>query len=106
MVYLINTSSSFAAKGDSVLVERAVYVRTYGPTTGDVVRLADTDLYIRVEVDHTVYGDECKFGGGKVIHHHGMFRTGITVLFVSGPERGNGAGHWAPDSGSTGYGHH
>jgi urease subunit alpha len=39
----------------------------YGPTTGDRVRLGDTDLVLEVERDHTVYGDECKFGGGKVL---------------------------------------
>ncbi|MFY9268461.1 MAG: urease subunit alpha [Candidatus Manganitrophaceae bacterium] len=39
----------------------------FGPTTGDRVRLADTDLMIRVERDFTTYGDECKFGGGKVL---------------------------------------
>ena len=39
----------------------------YGPTTGDKVRLADTDLIIEIEKDHTVYGDEAKFGGGKTI---------------------------------------
>ena len=39
----------------------------FGPTTGDKVRLADTDLFIEVERDHTTYGDECKFGGGKVL---------------------------------------
>ena len=39
----------------------------YGPTTGDRVRLADTDLVIEVEHDHTIYGEEVKFGGGKVI---------------------------------------
>lgn len=47
-------------------MDRAVYVRMFGPTVGDVVRLADTDLWVRVEKDFTVYGDECKFGGGKV----------------------------------------
>jgi len=47
-------------------VPRDLYARMYGPTTGDVVRLADSELYIRVERDMTVYGDECKFGGGKV----------------------------------------
>ncbi|TMW56341.1 hypothetical protein Poli38472_006351 [Pythium oligandrum] len=46
---------------------RSVYAQTYGPTTGDVVRLGDMDLYIAVEKDFTVYGDECKFGGGKVL---------------------------------------
>lgn len=39
----------------------------FGPTTGDKVRLADTDIIIEVEKDYTVYGDECKFGGGKVL---------------------------------------
>jgi urease subunit alpha len=39
----------------------------YGPTTGDRIRLGDTDLVAEVERDHTVYGDECKFGGGKVL---------------------------------------
>ena len=39
----------------------------YGPTTGDRVRLGDTELIIEVERDHTIYGEEVKFGGGKVI---------------------------------------
>ena len=39
----------------------------YGPTIGDIVRLADSELYICVEKDYTIYGDECKFGGGKVL---------------------------------------
>lgn len=43
------------------------YAMMYGPTTGDKVRLADTDLIIEVEKDYTVYGDEVKFGGGKTI---------------------------------------
>ncbi len=46
---------------------RADYAAMYGPTTGDRVRLADTDLVIEVERDHTTYGEEVKFGGGKVI---------------------------------------
>src|SRR6476469_6477806 len=46
---------------------RRHYADMFGPTTGDKVRLADTSLYLEVERDHTVYGDECKFGGGKVI---------------------------------------
>ncbi len=48
-------------------IRRQAYAEMYGPTTGDRVRLGDTDLWIRVERDHTVYGDEVKFGGGKVI---------------------------------------
>ncbi|PWI58886.1 urease subunit alpha [Sulfoacidibacillus thermotolerans] len=50
-----------------VELPRASYVAMYGPTVGDRVRLADTDLWIEVEQDFTVYGDECKFGGGKVV---------------------------------------
>ena len=46
---------------------RAAYADMYGPTTGDRVRLADTDLFIEVERDFTLYGEEVKFGGGKVI---------------------------------------
>ena len=48
-------------------IDRAAYARIYGPTTGDRVRLADTDLIIEVEDDKTIYGEEVKFGGGKVI---------------------------------------
>ncbi len=48
-------------------IQRQAYADMYGPTTGDRVRLADTDLIIEVESDRTVYGDEVKFGGGKVI---------------------------------------
>ena len=48
-------------------ISRREYAAMYGPTTGDRLRLADTDLVIEVERDHTVYGDEVKFGGGKVI---------------------------------------
>ena len=48
-------------------ISRQAYAEMYGPTTGDRVRLADTELLIQVEEDRTVYGDEVKFGGGKVI---------------------------------------
>ncbi len=48
-------------------LSRAAYAQMYGPTIGDRVRLADTDLVIEVEKDFTVYGEEVKFGGGKVI---------------------------------------
>ena len=50
-----------------VQISRQSYAAMYGPTTGDRVRLADTDLFIEVERDLTVYGEEVKFGGGKVI---------------------------------------
>jgi urease subunit alpha len=48
-------------------IDRRAYAQMYGPTTGDRVRLADTDLWIEIERDHTLYGEEVTFGGGKVI---------------------------------------
>ena len=51
----------------SLKISRHAYAEMFGPTTGDRVRLADTDLFIEVEKDLTVYGEEVKFGGGKVI---------------------------------------
>jgi urease subunit alpha len=49
------------------VISRQAYATMYGPTSGDRIRLADTELFIRVETDHTIYGEEVKFGGGKVI---------------------------------------
>lgn len=51
----------------SVTISGRDYLMMYGPTVGDRIRLADTDLVIEVEEDATVYGDEIKFGGGKTI---------------------------------------
>jgi urease subunit alpha len=51
----------------SLKIGRQAYAEMFGPTTGDRVRLADTELWIEVEKDYTVYGEEVKFGGGKVI---------------------------------------
>ena len=48
-------------------INRRHYAEMFGPTTGDRIRLGDTDLWLEVEKDLTHYGDECKFGGGKVI---------------------------------------
>src|SRR6266852_3121621 len=48
-------------------IDRRHYADIFGPTTGDRVKLGDTSLVLEVERDHTVYGDECKFGGGKVL---------------------------------------
>ncbi len=48
-------------------INKRAYAEMYGPTTGDRVRLGDTELIIEVEKDHTIYGEEVKFGGGKVI---------------------------------------
>ncbi len=58
-------------------ISRAAYADMYGPTTGDRVRLADTDLVIEVEKDLTTYGEEVKFGGGKVIRD-GMGQSQVT----------------------------
>jgi urease subunit alpha len=51
----------------SFRMSRKQYADMFGPTTGDAIRLADTDLFIEIEKDFTIYGDEVKFGGGKVI---------------------------------------
>jgi len=67
------------------MIERDAYARLYGPTTGDRVRLADTELWIEIERDLAVYGDEIVFGGGKVIRdgmgqHPTATREGDGVL--------------------------
>ncbi|MCY4304697.1 MAG: urease subunit alpha [Aestuariivita sp.] len=61
----------------AVQISRFDYAAMYGPTTGDKVRLADTNLIIEVEHDHTTYGEEVKFGGGKVIRD-GMGQSQVT----------------------------
>ncbi|BAQ65599.1 urease subunit alpha [Geminocystis sp. NIES-3709] len=61
----------------SFFIDRRAYAETFGPTIGDRIRLADTELIIEVERDYTVYGDEVKFGGGKVIRD-GMGQSGIS----------------------------
>ncbi len=61
-------------------IDRASYVQMFGPTVGDKVRLADTELLIKVEKDFTSYGEEVKFGGGKVI------RDGMGQAQTSGAE--------------------
>ncbi|KAG2177329.1 hypothetical protein INT43_007986 [Umbelopsis isabellina] len=58
-------------------IDRRFYADHFGPTTGDLVRLGDTDLWARVEKDYTVYGDECKFGGGKVLREGMGQKTGV-----------------------------
>ena len=58
-------------------ISRALYADMYGPTTGDRVRLADTELFVEVEKDLTTYGEEVKFGGGKVIRD-GMGQSQFT----------------------------
>ncbi|XP_044489658.1 urease [Mangifera indica] len=51
----------------TTVISREAYANMYGPTTGDKIQLGDTDLYAEIERDFSVYGDECVFGGGKVI---------------------------------------
>ncbi|TKY47750.1 Urease protein [Spatholobus suberectus] len=51
----------------TTVISREEYANKYGPTTGDKIRLGDTDLFAEIEKDFAVYGDECVFGGGKVI---------------------------------------
>ncbi len=58
-------------------LSRAAYADMFGPTTGDKVRLADTDLVVEIEQDFTTYGEEVKFGGGKVIRD-GMGQSKVT----------------------------
>ncbi|KAF4980166.1 hypothetical protein FZEAL_3785, partial [Fusarium zealandicum] len=52
---------------DTFEMDRAAYATMFGPTAGDLVRLGSTDLWVSIESDMTVYGDECKFGGGKTL---------------------------------------
>ncbi|MDQ3959839.1 MAG: urease subunit alpha, partial [Pseudomonadota bacterium] len=67
-------------------IDRHAYAEMYGPTVGDRVRLGDTELIIEVEKDHTTYGEEVKFGGGKVIRdgmgqsQHGSAKAVDTVI--------------------------
>ncbi|BCW08927.1 urease subunit alpha [Arthrobacter sp. NtRootA4] len=56
-------------------ISRKQYSELYGPTTGDAIRLADTELFLEIEKDHTVHGEEVVFGGGKVIRD-GMGQNG------------------------------
>src|SRR4051794_6114549 len=58
-------------------ISRATYADMFGPTVGDRVRLADTELFVEVEQDFTTYGEEVKFGGGKVIRD-GMGQSQVT----------------------------
>jgi urease subunit alpha len=74
----------------SLQINRIKYANMYGPTVGDKVRLGDTELFIEVEKDHAVYGDETKFGGGKTIRD-GMAQSaratrqeGVLDLVITG----------------------
>jgi len=63
-------------------ISRQAYAEMFGPTTGDRVRLADTDLWLKVEKDFTTYGEEVKFGGGKVIRD-GMGQSQLPAAKVA-----------------------
>lgn len=63
-------------------IDRAAYAQMFGPTQGDRLRLADTALIIEVEKDHTQYGDEVKFGGGKVIRD-GMGQSQLSSQYTA-----------------------
>lgn len=69
----------------SRVMARSHYAEMFGPTTGDRVRLADTELLIEIERDYTVYGDEVKFGGGKVIRD-GMGQSPIHTSTGGAPD--------------------
>src|SRR5213594_2935336 len=60
-------STIYNLNAKPMMIDRRTYADHYGPTTGDRIRLADTELVIRIDRDWTVYGEEAKFGGGKVI---------------------------------------
>ena len=62
----------------STWIDRRHYADMFGPTAGDRVRLGDTDLIVEVERDLTSYGDECKFGGGKVLRDNQGQRAGVS----------------------------
>ena len=66
-------------------IDRRTYADHYGPTTGDRIRLADTDLIVEIEHDATVYGDEAKFGGGKVIRD-GMGQSPFASRHTGSPD--------------------
>lgn len=59
---IVEENSSFCTE-----ISHEAYANFYGPTTGDKIRLGDTELYAEIEKDFAVYGDECVFGGGKVL---------------------------------------
>jgi len=66
-------------------IDRRTYADHYGPTTGDRIRLADTDLIVEIEQDATVYGEEAKFGGGKVIRD-GMGQSSSASRAAGSPD--------------------
>uniref|UniRef100_A0A7S0QBN8 Urease n=1 Tax=Coccolithus braarudii TaxID=221442 RepID=A0A7S0QBN8_9EUKA len=72
-------STSLPAAGTPFVMARGAYAAMFGPTVGDRVRLGDTTLLAQVEKDYTVYGDECKFGGGKVLREGMGQASGVSA---------------------------
>ncbi|HLK37674.1 MAG TPA: urease subunit alpha, partial [Polyangiaceae bacterium] len=62
----------------SLSIDRRHYADMFGPTVGDRIRLGDTSLFAQIERDYASYGDECKFGGGKVLRDRQGQRAGAT----------------------------
>ena len=73
-------------------IDRRTYADHYGPTTGDRIRLADTDLIIEIESDAATYGDEAKFGGGKVIRD-GMGQSPTATRASGAPDLAAAGAH-------------
>ena len=65
-------------------INRDAYADMYGPTTGDKIRLADTELFIEVEKDLTTYGEEVKFGGGASCGFPAGSKTFPIIRFLTG----------------------
>ena len=74
-----SSSKDEGAEPRAYVMNRSAYADLYGPTVGDLVKLGDTALQVRVEKDHTVYGEECKFGGGKTIREGMGQQTSVTA---------------------------
>ena len=84
-----------------VKMKRDVYAEMFGPTTGDRVRLADTDIIIEVEKDFTTYGEEVKFGGGKAYRDHAAERCAPMSATASTSKQCSGAAACSSTSASS-----
>ncbi|KAI9302745.1 urease [Cunninghamella echinulata] len=78
--FLHDSNTPLLPAAPAYSIDRESYIDHFGPTTGDLVRLGNTNLWARVEKDYTHYGDECKFGGGKVLRE-GMGQTTSTAAY-------------------------
>ena len=81
-------------------LSRETYASMYGPTTGDRIRLGDTELWVEVEADRTVYGEELKFGGGAFLRGTGLRRSELMRSLCAGKviREGMGQATGLPDS--------